>query len=70
MQINLVFLGHSENVTFRVDTWNHQNFAPSGEYDQQALFVLRIHYPIAQFRDRIWQLYSRHSSYTSSLAIA
>ena len=28
----LVFLGHSENVTFRVETWNNQNFATSGEY--------------------------------------
>ncbi|WP_375472124.1 phosphotransferase enzyme family protein [uncultured Nostoc sp.] len=51
----LVFLGHSENVTFCVDTRNNQNFATSGEYDQQALFLLRIHYPIAQFCDRIWQ---------------
>ncbi|MEH2022137.1 hypothetical protein [Nostoc sp.] len=51
----LVFLGHSENVRFRVDTQNNQNFAKSGEYDQQALFLLRIHYPIAEFRDRIWQ---------------
>jgi len=48
-------LGHSENVTFRVDTRNHQNFATSEEYDEQALFLLRIHYPIAEFRDRIWQ---------------
>ncbi|MEH1834937.1 MAG: phosphotransferase [Nostoc sp.] len=53
--VQLVFLGHSENVTFRVDTRNNQNFATSGEYDEQALFLLRIHYPIAEFRDRIWQ---------------
>lgn len=51
----LVFLGHSENVTFRVETWNNQNFATSGEYDEQTLFLLRIHYPIAKFCDRIWQ---------------
>ncbi|MEH2433173.1 MAG: phosphotransferase [Nostoc sp.] len=51
----LVFLGHSENVTFRVDTRNNQNFATSGEYDEQALFLFRIHYPIAELGDRIWQ---------------
>ncbi|MDZ8257119.1 phosphotransferase enzyme family protein [Nostoc sp. ChiQUE01b] len=51
----LVFLGHSQNVTFRVDTRNNQNFATSREYDEQALFLLRIHYPIAQFCDHIWQ---------------
>ncbi|MEH2008061.1 phosphotransferase enzyme family protein [Nostoc sp.] len=51
----LVFLGHSENVTFRVDTRYNQNFATSGEYNEQGLFLLRIHYPITEFRDRIWQ---------------
>ena len=43
----LVFLGHSENVTFRVDTRNGENSA--------TFKVLRIHHPITQFRDRIWQ---------------
>ncbi len=54
----LVFLGHSENVTFRVDTRNNQNFATSEEYDEQGLFLFRIHYPIAEFCDRIWQQYA------------
>ena len=43
----LIFLGHSENVTFRVDTRDGENFA--------TFKVLRIHHPITQFRDRIWQ---------------
>ncbi len=51
----LIFLGHSENVTFCVDTRNNQNFVTSEENDEQGLFLLRIHYPIAKFRDRIWQ---------------
>jgi Ser/Thr protein kinase RdoA (MazF antagonist) len=51
----LVFLGHSENVTFRIDTRNNQNFATSGEYEEQELFLLRIHYPIAKVSDRIWR---------------
>ncbi|MBW4612060.1 MAG: phosphotransferase [Desmonostoc vinosum HA7617-LM4] len=46
----LVFLGHSENVTFCVDTQSTKN--------QTKSFLLRIHYPIAQFRDRIWQNYA------------
>ncbi|MBD2528229.1 phosphotransferase [Nostoc flagelliforme FACHB-838] len=58
MALAIVFLGHSENVTFRVDTRNHQNFATSGECDELTLFLLRIHYPIAEFRDRIWQQYA------------
>ncbi|MBG1241783.1 hypothetical protein [Nostoc sp. NZL] len=56
----LVFLGHSENVTFRVETRNNQNFATSGEYDEQALFLLRIHYLIAESSDRIWQQHTTH----------
>ncbi|MEH2452958.1 phosphotransferase enzyme family protein [Nostoc sp.] len=43
----LVFLGHSENVTFRVDTRDGENSA--------TFKVLRIHHPIAQLSDRIWQ---------------
>ncbi|MHC0063455.1 hypothetical protein ACWATR_11065 [Nostoc sp. UIC 10890] len=49
----VVFLGHSENVTFCVDTRNNQNLATSKENDEQGLFLLRIHYPITKFRDRI-----------------
>ncbi|MEH2465572.1 hypothetical protein [Nostoc sp.] len=45
--VQLVFLGHSENVTFRVDTRDGENSA--------AFKVLRIHYLIAQLSDRIWQ---------------
>ncbi|MFN6536472.1 MAG: phosphotransferase enzyme family protein [Nostoc sp. EkiNYC01] len=51
----LVFLGHSENVTFRVETPSSENCATSGEFDEQRLFLLRIHHPIARCRDRIWQ---------------
>ncbi|MEH2397998.1 phosphotransferase enzyme family protein [Nostoc sp.] len=43
----LVFLGHSENVTFRVDARDGENSA--------TFKVLRIHYPIAQLSDHIWQ---------------
>ncbi|MEH1891046.1 MAG: hypothetical protein V7K92_16875 [Nostoc sp.] len=43
----LIFLGHSENVMFRVDTRDGENFA--------TFKVLRIHHPIAQLGDRIWQ---------------
>ncbi|MDF5710016.1 MAG: phosphotransferase [Nostoc sp. S4] len=51
----LVFLGHSENVTFRVDTSSSENSATSKEFDGQKLFILRIHYPISRCCDRIWQ---------------
>ncbi|MEH2014274.1 hypothetical protein [Nostoc sp.] len=43
----LVFLGHSENMTFRVDTRDGENSA--------TFKVLRIHHPITQLGDRIWQ---------------
>jgi Ser/Thr protein kinase RdoA (MazF antagonist) len=52
----LVFLGHSENVTFRVDTRDPENCES---------FLLRIHHPIAQFCDRIWQ---QHAVIESELA--
>ncbi|MEH1767572.1 hypothetical protein [Nostoc sp.] len=48
----LIFLSHRENVTFRVDTRNNPNFATSEENDEQGLFLLRIHYPIAELSDR------------------
>ncbi len=51
----LVFLGHSENLTFRIHTADGENGATSGDCDQQALFLLRIHYPIARLSDRIWR---------------
>ncbi|WP_193193875.1 phosphotransferase enzyme family protein [Nostoc sp. MG11] len=52
----LVFLGHSENLTFRIDTRDAENCKS---------FLLRIHHPIAQFRDRIWQ---QHAVIESELA--
>ncbi|NDJ21275.1 phosphotransferase [Nostoc sp. B(2019)] len=52
----LVFLGHSENVTFRIDTRDTENCES---------FLFRIHHPIAQFRDRIWQ---QHAVIESELA--
>lgn len=41
----LVFLSHSENVTFRVQATGSDG----------ALFLLRIHSPVTGFRDDIWQ---------------
>lgn len=51
----LLFLGLSENVTFRVETPSSENSVTSGEFDEQRLFLLRIHQPIAVSSDRIWQ---------------
>ncbi|WP_373528728.1 phosphotransferase enzyme family protein [Nostoc sp.] len=51
----LVFLGHSENLTFRIHTEDGENGATSRDCDQQGLFILRIHYPITRLSDRIWQ---------------
>jgi len=62
-----VFLSHSENLMFRVDTGDSENCATSGDDVQRAFFLLRIHQPIAQFCDlrfaaalryRIWQQYA------------
>lgn len=44
----LFFLGHSENLTFRIETSSSYN-------DKPAKFLLRIHHPIAQQSDSIWQ---------------
>lgn len=44
----LFFLGHSENITFRIETSNSYSGKP-------AKFLLRIHHPIAQQSDSIWQ---------------
>lgn len=44
----LFFLGHSENLTFRVETSSSCGVEP-------AKFLLRIHHPIAQQSDSIWQ---------------
>ena len=44
----LFFLGHSENVTFRIETSSSSGVEP-------AKFLLRIHHPIAQQSDLIWQ---------------
>ncbi|NEU75449.1 phosphotransferase [Hassallia byssoidea VB512170] len=44
----LFFLGHSENVTFRIETSNSYSGKP-------AKFLFRIHHPIAQQSDSIWQ---------------
>jgi len=39
----LVFLDHSENITFRVES------------QEQGKFLLRIHQPVSEFRNGIWQ---------------
>ncbi|MGI2907212.1 phosphotransferase enzyme family protein [Tolypothrix sp. VBCCA 56010] len=44
----LFFLGHSENITFRIETSNSYS-------GKAAKFLLRIHHPIAQQSDSIWQ---------------
>lgn len=44
----LFFLSHSENITFRIETSSSYN-------GKTAKFLLRIHHPIAQQSDSIWQ---------------
>lgn len=50
----LVFLGHSENVTFRVEAQGGRHPGP-GELDAHGRFLLRIHHPATRFRTDIWQ---------------
>lgn len=51
----LVFLGHGENLTFRIHTRDGENGATSGDCDQETLFLLRLHSPSARLGDHIWQ---------------
>lgn len=49
------FLGYRENVTFRIEARGGQEQAESVNRGEHTLFLLRIHHPVAQFRDDIWQ---------------
>ncbi len=51
----LVFLGYSENVTFRVEIPSSKNSHTFGEFAQQRFFLFRIHHPTTYYSDRIWQ---------------